>query len=65
MPNPDAKNIDSGLANTPPKFKRKASAGAPSIPYKTASWPGLPGKTGPNRSLGVKKIKIYPDSEGI
>ena len=32
---------------------------------KTAAWPGLPGKSGPNRSNGVPKIKAYPKSEGI
>jgi hypothetical protein len=31
--------------------------GAPSMPMpeKTASWPGVPGKTGPNRSGGTPK----------
>lgn len=35
------------------------------MPMKTAAWPGLPGKSGPNRSNGVPKIKAYPKSEGI
>ena len=32
---------------------------------KTANWPGLPGKSGPNRSNGVPKAKAYPKSDGI
>lgn len=32
---------------------------------KTAGWGGLPGKSGPNRSNGVKKAKAYVKSEGI
>jgi hypothetical protein len=36
-----------------------------SMPEKTASWPGLPGKTGPDRSGGVKKLKVHPKSEGM
>ncbi len=31
----------------------------------TASWGGLMGKAGPNRSGGVKKLKEHPKSEGI
>jgi hypothetical protein len=32
---------------------------------KCPYWPKVPGKTGPNRSNGVTKAKIYPKSEGI
>lgn len=32
---------------------------------KTVSYPGLPGKAGPDRSAGVKKCKCYPVSQGI
>ena len=65
MPNPDSGNLPSDLANKPPTFKRKARGGTPAVTEKTANWPGLPGKTGPNRSAGVKKVKSSPKSEGI
>lgn len=29
------------------------------------SWPSLPGKTGPDRSAGVQKVKTSAKSEGI
>lgn len=35
------------------------------LPLKTAAWGGLPGKSGPNRSGGTSKLKIYAKSEGI
>jgi hypothetical protein len=31
----------------------------------TASWPGLPGKAGPDRSAGVEKVKTTVKSEGV
>ena len=65
MPNPDSGNLDSQLGNRPPKFKRKARGSAGTVNERTASWPGLPGKTGPNRSAGVKKLKIHPMSKGL
>ncbi len=65
MPNPDSGNTDSQLGNTPPKFQRKAGAPAAKVNERTAAWPSLPGKTGPNRSAGVKKLKIHPTSEGL
>ena len=43
---------------------RKAG-GRGSVTEKTASWPGLPGKAGPNRSAGTPKAKVYPKSEGL
>ncbi len=43
----------------------KGSGGAGALTEKTASWPGLPGKSGPNRANGVTKVKIYPKSEGL
>lgn len=36
-----------------------------SMPEKTVSYPDLPGKSGPDRSNGVKKCKCYPVSKGI
>lgn len=35
------------------------------IPMRTADWPGLPGKAGPDRSAGVPKEKVYATAEGI
>ncbi len=65
MPNPDSGNLDSKLGNRPPVFKRKARAKEPPVTERTANWPGLPGKTGPNRAAGVKKLKIHPTSKGL
>jgi len=31
----------------------------------TASWGDLPGKSGPDRSVGVKKLKTQATSKGI
>ncbi len=65
MANPDSGNTDSALGNTPPTFKRRAPAPAANVNERTANWPGLPGKTGPERSAGVKKLKIHPTSQGL
>lgn len=35
------------------------------IPMRTAKWPGLPGKAGPDRSAGVPEEKVYPYAQGI
>ena len=29
------------------------------------NWGGLPGKEGPNRSGGVKKLKVQPQQKGL
>lgn len=29
------------------------------------NWAGLPGKTGPDRSAGVKKLKTHPQQKGL
>ncbi|MCP4900116.1 MAG: hypothetical protein GY906_24360 [bacterium] len=65
MANPDSGNTDSGLGNKPPSFKRKPSAKQPPFNVRTANWGGLPGKTGPNRSAGIPKVKIHATSEGL
>lgn len=65
MPNPDSGNLPSKLANSPPKFKRKPSGPMGSVNESTANWQGLPGKSGPNRSASVKKLKIHPKSMGL
>lgn len=66
MANPDFRDFDSQLGNTPPKFKRKAGAPAAKVNEKTANWPGLPGPAQPrDRSAGVKKLKTHPVSKGL
>lgn len=65
MPNPDSGNTDSKLGNTPPKFKRKPRAKAATVVEKVANWPGLAGKSGPERSAGISKLKIHPTSTGL
>jgi len=39
--------------------------GEPSIKEGAPNWPGLPGKSGPDRSGGTKKIKTHAVSKGI
>lgn len=36
-----------------------------SIPERTAAWPGLLGKAGPDRSAGVPEEKVYAFAEGL
>lgn len=38
------------------KAKRQ-EAEPPKGPEKTAAWPGLPGKKGPNRAAGTPRVK--------
>lgn len=52
-----------GRAISPPPVGVKGPSA--SINEKTAAWGALPGKTGPNRSAGVPKLKTFPKSEGI
>ena len=68
MPNPDY----SGLANDrkgravapPPTGKRKKSSDA--FPVKPGFSTGAPGKKQPSdRSGGVTRAKVYPNSDGI
>lgn len=42
-------------------------AGKPdlSMPMRTAAWPGLPGKAGPDRSNGVPEEKVYACAQGL
>ncbi len=65
MANPDSGNLETQLGNRPPKFKRKSPAKQPPINERTANWPGLAGKAGPDRSAGVRKLKIHPTSKGL
>ena len=66
MPNPDFSENKRGLggrASKPPPTGTRLTT--PKFTEKTAAWGGLPGKTGPNRSAGVKKIRAHPKSEGL
>jgi len=45
---------------------QRASGKSTAMPMKTASWPGVPGKTQPkDRSGGVKKANVHVKSEGL
>lgn len=35
------------------------------MPERTAAWPGLPGKSGPDRSAGVPEEKVYAYAQGL
>ena len=65
MPNPDSGNLKSDLANKPKQFRRPKRAPAASVVEKTANWPSLPGKGGPNRSAGIPRARIHPKSVGL
>jgi hypothetical protein len=67
MANPRFSNVapTRGKNGKGPGMAKTAPGAKADMPMKTAAWPGLPGKTGPNRSNGVAKIKAYPKSEGI
>lgn len=65
MPNPDSGNLETALGNKPPKFKRKPLAKAASVNESVANWPGLPGKAGPDRSMGTPRVKVHPKRIGL
>lgn len=46
--NPSSQSGDGGGSN-----KAQGSPANVSMPVRTANWPGLPGKSGPDRSAGV------------
>lgn len=50
-------------SSNPPSLSTPGSKGK--VKEKAIKWPGVPGKTGPNRSAGVKRAKIHPTSEGL
>ena len=52
--------VDGGVSN-----KKKAGDKGSVSEGKGVNWPGLPGKAGPNRSAGVKKVKTHHKSKGI
>ncbi len=61
---PNKFHAKTGTGSPPPTGVRGPQAKA--LNKKTASWPGLPGKTQPkNRLGGTKKIVEHPHSEGI
>ena len=51
--------------SAPKKETSRRTGTSPAMNVKTAAWGGLPGKSGPNRSAGVKKVQTYPKSEGL
>ena len=44
---------------------KAARAPSAAVSIKTANWPSLPGKAGPNRSNGVAKASAHAKSEGV
>lgn len=36
-----------------------------SLNEKCPNWPGTPGKSGPNRANGIKKVRTHPKSKGL
>jgi len=65
MPNPDFSENFNSRKDSSKGHKENTSGSMGSIKEKTASWGKLPGKTGPNRSAGVTKLKTYAKSEGV
>lgn len=63
MPNKDFND----MINNTSTGKKTGVVGPKSdtVNESTANWPGLPGKTGPNRSAGVEKVKTHAKSDGI
>lgn len=44
---------------------KKAGPQMDGLNMSTASWPGLPGKPGPDRSAGMPEEKIYAVAQGL
>jgi len=58
MPNKFYNDLSSkggGKVNPADAGEGKGTPAPSAMPMKTAAWPGLPGKTGPERSLGTPK----------
>lgn len=67
MPNPNYSDHGSDLVSNQPTRKAKMAPASVSMKEK-ACFPGadLPGKSQPKeRSAGVKKAKVYPNSKGL
>ena len=65
MANPRYSNTSPSRGADKKPAKPSHGGGDSSVPMKTANWPGLPGGVGPNRSLGVKKLKTRPVEKGL
>lgn len=68
MPNPRYEDHKRGLnksGGSPPDPPGAGKAAKDKFVEKCPAWPGLPGKTGPERSAGVRKAKTFPKSEGL
>jgi len=67
VPNPYWNKQVSNLKTPSVSGKKPLASGSKSeaMPEHTAAWAGLPGKSGPERSAGVTKAKVYPKSDGL
>ncbi len=61
---PNANYNDQTKNSQPAKNSKSGTKGSVSE-GKGINWPGLPGKSGPDRSAGVKKVKTTTKSQGI
>ncbi len=63
MPNKDFNN----MINKNSTGAKTGARGSKSdtVNESTVNWPGVPGKTGPDRSAGVEKVKTSAKSDGI
>lgn len=67
MPNPNFNKQVPQQKPAPSSGVKPLPSGSPdlSMPMRTASWPGLPGKAGPDRSNGVPEEKVYAMAQGL
>lgn len=66
MPNSRYSNIGQ-VAKTSATYTgpKRGSDAVPSLNMTGPSWPGLPGKTGPDRTAGYPTEKIYAQAKGL
>lgn len=67
MPNPYNTKQVTNLKAAPASGVKPIQSGPrrDTVTIRTAKWPGLPGKAGPDRSNGVPEEKVYPFAQGI
>lgn len=67
MPNSRFNRQVGNVKPTGPSGVKPLPSGNPpvSMPERTAAWPGLPGKAGPDRSAGMPEEKVYAKAVGI
>ena len=57
-------NRSGGTGHSEPSATKRTGGGA--LKFRTASWPKVPGKTGPKRNTtGAKALAAYPTSKGL